>query len=87
MDGEMRMFGRRLELSGAYSSYAYDAELAGDDECLAAWNPTAGFGVPQELFEISYRRQIELVSHNSWTVRPRSLGFRRLERGPLEIRS
>jgi len=34
------------------------------------WNPTAGFGVPREFFKILYRRQIELVSHGSWTVRP-----------------
>ena len=44
------------------------------------WNPTTGFGVPQEFFKNPYRRQIELVSHDSWTIRPRSPSSRRLER-------
>jgi len=43
----------------------------------AVRNPTTGFGVPQELFEILYRRQIELVSPSS----------RRLERELSKIRS
>ena len=56
--------------------------------CVAyqpVWNPTTGFGVPQELFEIFYCRQTELVSHDSWTIRPRSPSSRRLERETPKI--
>ena len=50
-------------------------------------NPTTGFRVSQEFFKNPYRRQIELVSHDSWTVRIRSPSSRRLEREPPKIRS
>ena len=39
------------------------------------------WGIP-EFFKNPYRRQIELVSHDSWTVRIRSPSSRRLEREP-----
>ena len=44
------------------------------------------WGIP-EFFKNPYRRQIELVSHDSWTVRIRSPSSRRLEREPPKIRS
>ena len=44
------------------------------------------WGIP-EIFKNPYRRQIELVSHDSWTVRIRSPGSRRREREPQKIRS
>ena len=57
------------------------------DESHPVWNPTTGFGGSQEFFKNPYRRQIELVSHDSWTVRIRSPSSRRLEREPPKIRS
>ena len=54
---------------------------------VPVWNPTTGFGVPQEFFKNLYRRQIELVSNDFWTVRPRSPSSRRLKREHLKIRS
>jgi hypothetical protein len=50
-------------------------------------NPTTGFGYPFEFFKNLYRRQIELVSHDSWTFRIRSPSSRRLEREPPKNRS
>ena len=45
------------------------------------------FGGTQKFFKIIYRCQIEFVSHDSWTVRPRSLSSRRPKRKILNIRS
>ena len=50
-------------------------------------NPATGFGYPFEFFKNLYRRQIELVSHDSWTFRIRSPSSRRLEREPPKNRS
>ena len=44
------------------------------------------WGIP-EFFKNPYRRHIELVSHDSWTVRIRSPSSRRLERESPKIRS
>ena len=40
------------------------------------------WGLPRGFFKKFYRRHIELVSHDSWTFRPRSPRSRRLERNP-----
>ena len=49
--------------------------------------PPLVLGYPENSSKLSFRRQIELVSHDSWTVRIRSPSSRRLAREPPKIRS
>ena len=80
---------RRLAGNGTFCD-----EFLADFEVLeslfrAARNPTNGFwGTPSNSSKFSFRRQIEFVSHDSWTAHPRSPSSRRLEGGaPPKFRS